>query len=103
MFWAMYSLGWPATTPPLASTASWLTTDATGWAARKARKEASTALKVTSKVKSSTTRVSATLEKSSDCPSGSAISTTRSHEYFTSSAVMSVPSEKTTPSRSGKV
>ena len=104
MWVSMYSLGSPATTPPLASTASWLTMAAVGVYTTPARNQPAGSFSVTSKVKSSTTFVSFTMSVNRDAPpSARSISITRSHEYFTSSAVNSVPSWKVTPSRIGNV
>ena len=100
----MYWLGSPATTPPLASTASLLTTIAVRVLTTEFRNHATGALSVTSKVKSSTTLVDSMLSlRVAESPSARFMVIARSHEYFTSSAVRSVPSWNLTPSRMGKV
>ncbi len=100
----MNSLGSPGVTPPFASTVSRATIDATDCVTTELRKEALGCWSVTSKVESSTTRLSAMKSASRPAlPSGRSMVRTRSHENFTSSAVRGLPSWNVTPSRIGNV
>ena len=90
MLVAMNSFGWPAATPPLASTASWLTIEATIATTGPFRNARARLLQRHLEGWSSTTRVSAMMSFSvSALPSGRSMVMTRSQENFTSSAVSS--------------
>jgi uncharacterized membrane protein len=100
----MNSFGSPAVTPPFSSTTSSDTIDATDCVTTELRKAALGALRTTSKVDSSTTRVFLMVSARSPAfDSGRSIFRTRSQEYFTSSAVSALPSWNVTPSRIGNV
>ncbi len=87
----------------MASTASWLTIEATAAVTTELRNAALRSFKVTTKLLPSTAVLSTRSAMTLELPSGRSIVSTRSQLNLTTSAVSALPSWKVTPSRIGNV